>query len=458
MSGSLNGKVAVVTGAGRGVGRAYALALVGEGASVVVNDLPARDGSHSNAEQVVAEIVAAGGRGVANHGSVSDFAAAEGMVAAAVEQFGRLDILVANAGNTKPVSLLESSASDWADVVAVHLNGTFNCIHHAATRMMQSGGGTIITTGDLQTDLIFPGLGAYRSSKGAIAVLTLQAAWELRRHNINVNSIMPWLTASAMSETYMGSLRAERSSFAERTRLRYGAAEVGVVKGPVPPETGSTCVRPPHVRSRPPLPDERWYDDPVGRPAQRNTGPHSGRRQRRSWPRRFPAWWPRHRLLRPPDLNRQRRFDDGRCCFRSGVSAVAGTRTAVTRAVWEAAKARPLKPLPASRSCGAGRRRAERWRPRARSQRRARWPRRGRSGCPGPFSRPGRSRRTIRRGRRRGPNRAARPMPRPVQPSGPRTRDGCFTGSALVSTCWPPSSGARAASVPGIARTRPAQP
>jgi NAD(P)-dependent dehydrogenase (short-subunit alcohol dehydrogenase family) len=237
MSGSLNGKVAVVTGAGRGVGSAYALALVGEGASVVVNDLPARDGSHSNAEQVVAEIVAAGGRGVANHGSVSDFAAAEGMVAAAVEQFGRLDILVANAGNTKPVSLLESSASDWADVVAVHLNGTFNCIHHAATRMMQSGGGTIITTGDLQTDLIFPGLGAYRSSKGAIAVLTLQAAWELRRHNINVNSIMPGLTASAMSETYMGSLRAERSSFAERARLRYGAAEVGVVKGPVPPET-----------------------------------------------------------------------------------------------------------------------------------------------------------------------------------------------------------------------------
>ncbi len=221
--GRLAGKVAVVTGAGRGIGRAYAHALAAEGAAIVVNDIPGRDGSP--ADEVVAEIEAAGGRAVANHDSVTDFAGAEQMMRAAQENFGRLDILIANAGISRPAWITEASESDWADVLAVHGNGTFNCIRHAAPLIAQQGGGTIITTGDVTTDLHFPRLAAYRAAKAAIAVLTLYAAHELAEKGINVNSIMPGATDTRMQRAFYDSLGSELDSFRRRASLSYQGEE-----------------------------------------------------------------------------------------------------------------------------------------------------------------------------------------------------------------------------------------
>jgi NAD(P)-dependent dehydrogenase (short-subunit alcohol dehydrogenase family) len=200
----LSGKVAVVTGAGRGIGRAYAHALAAEGAAVVVNDLSAPEGSP--AQEVVAELEAAGGRAVADHGSVTDFAAVERMMNMAIETFGRLDILIANAGISRPQFVAEARESDWADVTAVHCNGTFNCIRHAAPLMAEQGGGTIVTTGDITTGLYFPKLAAYRAAKAAVAVLTLYTAHELVETGINVNSVMPPATDTQMMRAFYDSL------------------------------------------------------------------------------------------------------------------------------------------------------------------------------------------------------------------------------------------------------------
>lgn len=221
MSGALHGKVAVVTGAGRGVGRAYAHALAREGVRVVVNDLSDSEGGVSPTQAVVEEIERAGGRASASHGSVADFAQAERIMETAIQVFGRLDILVANAGIVRPTLVHEASADDWADVLAVHANGTFNAVRHAVPWMIQIGGGSIITTGDLSTDVMFPREASYRAAKAAIAVFTLYSAEELGDYNINVNSIMPGATETGMMRAYFESLGDDREAFLEKVRKRY---------------------------------------------------------------------------------------------------------------------------------------------------------------------------------------------------------------------------------------------
>jgi NAD(P)-dependent dehydrogenase (short-subunit alcohol dehydrogenase family) len=214
----LVGKVAVVTGAGRGVGRAYANALAAEGAKVLVNDLGVSvEGVGSGAmaaDEAVAEIRAAGGIAAANYDDVSNFAGAGRLIKTAVDIYGSLDILVANAGGICPTNLFEAKEEDWNSVLAVHANGTFNCYRHSAPIMMRQSGGTIITTGaDVDRYLTrkdaYPGLGAYRAAKAAILVLTLSAADELRPYNINVNSIMPGATATRMQGAFYESLQAK---------------------------------------------------------------------------------------------------------------------------------------------------------------------------------------------------------------------------------------------------------
>src|SRR5579885_1808373 len=132
----LSGKVAIVTGAGRGIGRAHALALAAAGASVVVNDLGgslAGEGSDlSPAEQVVAEIEAAGGRAVADGENVADFAGAERLVRHAVDALGGLDIVINNAGILRDRMLVNMSEEEWDAVIAVHLKGHFAVTRHAA--------------------------------------------------------------------------------------------------------------------------------------------------------------------------------------------------------------------------------------------------------------------------------------------------------------------------------------
>ena len=172
--GMLDGKVALVTGAGGGLGRTHALLLAEEGAAIVVNDLGgARDGTGSGtsmADGVVAEIEAAGGKAVANYGSVSDKADAQGMVQTAVDSFGRLDICICNAGILRDKSFKNMTDDMWEVVNAVHLRGTYYSAKAAYDRMLEQGeGGRIIVTSSTSGLLGNFGQTNYGAAKAGIA-------------------------------------------------------------------------------------------------------------------------------------------------------------------------------------------------------------------------------------------------------------------------------------------------
>ena len=201
MSGVVDGRVVIVTGAGRGIGRAHALAFAAEGAKVVVNDIGAGlDGSAtgvSPAEQVVAEIVVAGGEAVVNGDDVADWAGAENLIRTAIDTYGRLDVLVNNAGFLRDRMLVGMSEQGWDAVVRVHLKGHFATLRHAAAywRAEAKAGNPvdarIVNTSSgagLQGSI---GQGNYAAAKAGIAELTIQAAAELRNYGVTVNAIAP---------------------------------------------------------------------------------------------------------------------------------------------------------------------------------------------------------------------------------------------------------------------------
>ena len=194
--GLLEGKVAIVTGAGGGIGRAEALLLASEGAQIVVNDLGgARDGtgsSESAASKVVTEIEAAGGKAVASFDDVSSPAGAQKIIDAAVTAFGRLDVLVNNAGILRDKSLLKMDEAMWDAVIAVHLKGTFLCTQAAAKQMVsQGGGGRIVNTTSVSGMMGNFGQANYAAAKAGIYGLTRTAAIELQKHRITVNALAP---------------------------------------------------------------------------------------------------------------------------------------------------------------------------------------------------------------------------------------------------------------------------
>ncbi len=192
---NLKGKVAVVTGAGRGIGRGIALLLAEQGAAVVVNDLGCEvDGSGNEsrvADQVVAEIRAAGGLAVANGDSVTDFAASEQIVETARQEFGRLDILVNNAGILRDRMIFNMSEAEWDAVIAVHLKGTWNCTRHATRRMKEEQNGRIISLTSTSGLYGNPGQANYGAAKDAIAGMTRVVAREVGKYGITVNAIAP---------------------------------------------------------------------------------------------------------------------------------------------------------------------------------------------------------------------------------------------------------------------------
>ncbi|WP_407445650.1 SDR family oxidoreductase [Rhodococcus sp. (in: high G+C Gram-positive bacteria)] len=201
MSGLLDGRVAIVTGAGRGIGRAHALALAAEGAKVVVNDIGAGiDGAatgESPAEQVVEEIRSLGGEAVVNGDDVADWAGAENLVKTALENFGRLDVLVNNAGFLRDRMLANMSEEEWDAVIRVHLKGHFAPMRHAMSywRAESKAGNPvdarIINTSSGAGLMGSIGQGNYAAAKAGIAALTIQAAAEFGRYGVTVNAIAP---------------------------------------------------------------------------------------------------------------------------------------------------------------------------------------------------------------------------------------------------------------------------
>src|SRR6266511_5723613 len=193
--GLLDGRVAVVTGSGRGIGREFALCMAREGASVVVNDvgvsLDGRGTDEDPAAQVCKEIEALGGEAVPNYDSVSDFEEAANIVATATDAFGQLDILVNNAGIVRDRSLLKMTEDDFDAVLAVHLKGSFNCARHAAPVMKDAGYGRIInitSSAGLRGNF---GQTNYGAAKAALMGLTFIWALELGKYGITVNAVAP---------------------------------------------------------------------------------------------------------------------------------------------------------------------------------------------------------------------------------------------------------------------------
>jgi NAD(P)-dependent dehydrogenase (short-subunit alcohol dehydrogenase family) len=200
MSGIVEGRVVIVTGAARGIGRGHALEFARQGAKVVVNDLGAEvdgTGSSGAAAEVVAEIEAMGGEAIVNGEDVSDFDGAERLVKAAVERFGDLHVLVNNAGILRDRMLVNMTADEWDAVIRVHLRGTFAPLRHAAaywrgkSKAGEQVDARIINTTSSSGIYGNPGQGNYGAAKAGVAGLTVIAARELERYGVTVNAVAP---------------------------------------------------------------------------------------------------------------------------------------------------------------------------------------------------------------------------------------------------------------------------
>lgn len=198
---SLDGRVAIITGAGRGIGREHALFFAAEGARVVVNDHGgANDGSASGetpAEDVVTEIRDAGGEAVSNADDVADWAGAERLVQTAIDAYGDLDIVVNNAGILRDRTIVNMTEAEWDDVIAVHLKGHFAPTHHAAVywrsehKSGRSRRRNLVHTSSTSGLFANPGQGNYGAAKSGIATFSQIAAKELSRYDVVSNCIAP---------------------------------------------------------------------------------------------------------------------------------------------------------------------------------------------------------------------------------------------------------------------------
>ncbi len=223
MSGICEGRIVVVTGAGRGIGRAHALAFASEGARVVVNDLGvSREGAGTDtgpAQDVVDEIVAAGGEAVANTSDIADWNGAAALIQTAIDAFGGLDVLVNNAGFVRDRMLFTTSEEEWDAVIRVHLKGHFATTRHASEywRAQSKAGNQpdarIINTSSGAGLMGSVGQGAYSAAKGGIAALTLVEAAELGRYGVTANAIAPAARTRMTEEVFGDRMKVPESGF-----------------------------------------------------------------------------------------------------------------------------------------------------------------------------------------------------------------------------------------------------
>lgn len=213
----LKGKVALVTGASSGIGKAIAERFAAEGAHVVVN------GRHATANEVAARLP---GSSMAFLADVSRRDQVEMMIRAAVERFGRLDIVVNNAGIEMNKGFLEVTDEDWERVIAVNLHGPFLVSQIAARQMVAQGdGGKIINISSVHEDIPFPGYTSYCVSKGGLRMLMRNLALELAPHRINVNNIAPGAIATPINQAVLDDPEAKRNAVGEVPWGRFGRPE-----------------------------------------------------------------------------------------------------------------------------------------------------------------------------------------------------------------------------------------
>lgn len=199
----LKNKIALITGAGRGIGRAIAIALAKEGAEVVIN----YNGSEERAKEVKQTIEENGGKASIYKCDVSDFVACEAMIKDIVKEYGHLDILVNNAGITKDGLIMKMKEEDFDSVLNVNLKGTFNTIRHSARQMLKQRSGKIINISSVSGILGNVGQANYAASKAGVIGLTKTMARELGSRGITVNAIAPGFVDTEMTEVLSEEIR-----------------------------------------------------------------------------------------------------------------------------------------------------------------------------------------------------------------------------------------------------------
>ena len=201
----LNGKIAVVTGASRGIGKAIAMKFAQLGATVVIN----YNGSAQKAEEVKQSVIADGGRAVIKQCNVADYDACEAFIKEVIDQFGRIDILVNNAGITKDGLIMRMSEEDFTSVVDVNLKGTFHCIRFASRQMMKQRSGRIINMSSVVGISGNAGQINYAASKAGVIGMTKSAAKELASRGITVNAIAPGYIETDMTSVLSDKVKEE---------------------------------------------------------------------------------------------------------------------------------------------------------------------------------------------------------------------------------------------------------